>query len=549
MRDYTSIGFFVSKISTLFPLWKQVNLQVGIKGWKIWEDRPENIQNLPKNDVIVLEDDPLEEATTSALNTFVRNDGILIHLFPLGDEAGFEFMIKDGVLSGETYKPLLEGIDAVEFASRCKGLDVKISRADGIMVSLSRNLFTTEENDNADAPRQEEVVKEFPFFVNLVKFLAAMKVDVDKKKADELKAPSSKVALMILGASMWSEGKESSIENVVQAVFHHLAIDDLFPQVIKERAYRSIDPERLDVFPEIYYYHCSFSDGEVDDISRRADDYLDQAKQVRATIRTERYWEQDARLVFFLDLARFYSEIKGLKRLYLLPPVQVATKSRETTSKLLARCFLEPLATTGLESFQVSISGATPSITPVIPDIKKVKVRVTDEHKALVLLHGPELAASIKDKTISVFLTELEAKIAGGMGADVLKILVHVAVNQIRLQNSIKEMTFNTKKVDEKKRERIKRDIEHAQEKLHSSMRIEKEKKTFEERGFTIIEIEDSLDADQDAKEFFIDQVLPVLLARKIGQIHELLPASIEGYFKTITSLMIPAEHVQRIST
>ncbi|MEX2756864.1 MAG: hypothetical protein Q6365_015785, partial [Candidatus Sigynarchaeota archaeon] len=62
MRDFTGIGFVVSKISTLFPLVKQTNLQVGFKSFKIWEDRPENIENIPKNDIIVLEDDPIENA-------------------------------------------------------------------------------------------------------------------------------------------------------------------------------------------------------------------------------------------------------------------------------------------------------------------------------------------------------------------------------------------------------------------------------------------------------------------------------------------------------
>jgi hypothetical protein len=122
-----------------------------------------------------------------------------------------------------------------------------------------------------------------------------------------------------------------------------------------------------------------------------------------------------------------------------------------------------------------------------------------------------------------------------------------VAVDQRELQDKIKEMTINARKVEDKRRERVKKDIERAQEKLHACTRIEKDKKFFEDRGFTVIEIEDSLDIDQDAKEFFIDQVLPFILGRKISHVHELLPTSLEAYFKTIVSPLIPAENFSRI--
>ncbi|MBN2152255.1 MAG: hypothetical protein JW839_12465 [Candidatus Lokiarchaeota archaeon] len=544
MRDYTSIGLLVSKISTLFPLVKQIGMQVGFKSWKIWEDRPENIDNIPKNDIIVLEDDPVEGATASALTSYVKSGGILVYLFSLEDEGGFEDVIVDGRLAGDAYKSLLEGVDEEDFASRCKGLVVKISRGDdGVVVSFSRNVFTHELDP--EAGRGEETVDNFDFFVNVMKYLAGLKAGMDAKKADAVRAPASKVAVMIHGAALWSGDGEPPIESLLKQVFNHLGIDDLFPQVLKERLYRSIDPDQQDTFPEVYYYHSSFADDEEDKRPRLATAYLEQAKAVHAIIRTERFWEQDATPLFFLDLARYHTEIQGLARLYLLPPARVGTKTRETTTKLLSRCFLEPLATKGVESFTLTAAGKPGGVVPCFADIKKVKARPTEETKALVILHGPELAAGIKDKPISDFLGELDAKV-GGTG-DTLKILVHIAVDLRGLQDRIKEMTINARKVESKQRERIKKDIERAQEKLHACTRIEKDKKIFEDRGFTVIEIEDSIDADQDAKEFFVDQVLPFIIGRKISRVHELLPAGLEAYLKTVSSPLIPPDDVKRI--
>ncbi len=545
MRDFTGIGFVVSKISTLFPLVKQIGLQVGLKSFKIWEDRPENIDNIPKNDIIVLEDAPVEGATTAALNSYAKNGGILVYLYSLEDESGFEDMIVDGKLAGDPYKALLDGINDSDFASRCKGLAVKISRGDGVVVSVSRNVFTSE--PDPDTGRNEERVDNSDFFLNLMKYLAGLRAEMHVKKAEAIRTPTSKVAIMIHGAALWSEGGEPSIEAIVKQVFIHLGIENLFPQILKERLYRAIDPDLQDTFPEVFYYHCSFADDESDARVHLADRYLEQAKKVQAIVRTERYWEQDAMPLFFVDLARYHTEIQGLTKLYLVPPAKVGSKSRETTAKLLSRCFLEPLATKGIESFTLAASGTPGGFVPCFADIKKVKARPLDDNKTMVILHGPELATAIKDKPIQNFLGGLDGKVAGGNPDDVLKILVHIAVDLRALQDKIKEMTINTRKVEDKRRERIKKDIERAQEKLHACTRIEKDKKVFESHGFTVIEIEDSLDVDQDAKEFFIDQVLPFIIGRKISHVHELLPASLEAYFNTITSPLIPAENVKRI--
>nr|MDO8085119.1 hypothetical protein [Candidatus Sigynarchaeum springense] len=546
MRDFTGIGFVVSKISTLFPLVKQINLQVGFKSFKIWEDRPENIENIPKNDIIVLEDDPLQRATNSALGAYVNGGGIIVYLYSLEDESGFEDMIVDGKPAGDPYKSLLDGIDDADFGSRCKGLAVKISRGDGIVVSFSRNVFTSEPDPNTG--RDEEKVDNFDFFVNLMKYLAGLKAEMAAKRADAVRAPSSKVAIMIHGAALWSDGGEPSIEAIVKQVFEHLGIEDLFPQVLKEHLYRAIDPDFQDTFPEVFYYHCSYADDEGDARVRLADKFLEQAKKVHAIIRTERYWEQDAMPLFFLDLARYHTEIQGLARLYLVPPAKVGDKSREMTAKLISRCFLEPLATRGIETFTLATSSTPGGVVPCFADITKVKTRAIDDKKALVMLHGPELAAGIKDKPIQDFLVDLDGKVTSGNPDDVLKILVHVAVDLRELQDKIKEMTINARKVEEKRRERIKKDIERAQEKLHACTRIEKDKKIFEGRGYTVIEIEDSLDIDQDTKVFFVDQVLPFIVGKKISLVHELLPANLESYFITITSPLIPADSVKRIA-
>ncbi|NMC05869.1 MAG: hypothetical protein GYA24_11685 [Candidatus Lokiarchaeota archaeon] len=545
MRDFTGIGLFVSKISTLFSLWKALNVQVGFKTWKIWEDRPENIANIPKNDIIVLEDDPIEEATVSALDAYVRGGGILVYLFPVEMEASFEDAMVDGRIASGTFTALLDGIDVNEFAARNKDLSVKIALGEGVIVSLSRNVFTSEPEPGAEYA--EERVDNLDFFMNLMKYLAGVKAALDAKKADAIKAPASKVAVMIHGAALWSDGGETSIEAIVQRVFHHLGIDALFPQVLKERPYRAIDPDLQDTFPEIYYYHCSFVEDESEARSRLADNYLDQAKAVHAIIRTEKYWEQDAQPVFYFDLARYYTEFKGLAKLYLVPPAVVGTKTREASAKLLARCFLEPLATMGVETFLLPPLDPPGGVVPCFPDIKKVKPRAMDCKKALILLHGPELAAGIKDKPIAGVLDSLDGAIKGDSPDDVLKILLHVSVDQRALQDKIKEMTINARKVEPKRRERIKKDIERLQEKLHACTRIEKDRKEFEKRGYNIIEIEDSLDVDQDAKIFFVDQVLPFILGQKISRVHELLPAALEAYFTTASSPLIPAGNVARV--
>ncbi|MEX2757824.1 MAG: hypothetical protein Q6365_020790 [Candidatus Sigynarchaeota archaeon] len=546
MKNFISIGFVVSRISTLFPLLKDMGIQVGFKSFKIWEDRPENIENIPKNDIIVLEDDPIENATNSALVAYLKGGGIIVYLYSLDDESGFEDMIVDGKPAGDSNKFLLDGIDEADFAARCKGLAVKISRGDGIVVSFSRNVFTSEPDPNTS--HDEEKVDNFDLFVNLMKYLAGLKAEMTAKKADAMRAPSSKVAIMIYGAALWSDGGEPSIEAMVKQVFDHLGIENLFPQVLKERLYRAIDPDFQDTFPEIYYYHCSFADDEGDARVRLAEKYLEQAKKVHAIIRTERYWEQDAMPLFFLDLARYHTEIQGLKRLYLVTPPKVGDKSREMTAKLITRCFLEPLATKGIETFTLATSHTPGGIVPCFTDITKVKARLMDDKKILVILHGPELAAGIKDKPIQDFLDDLEGKIMSRNPDDVLKILVHIAVDLKELQDKIKEMTINARKVEEKRRERLKKDIERAQEKLHACARIEKDKKAFENRGYAIIEIEDSLDIDQDAKIFFVDQVLPFIVGKKISHVHELLPASLESYFNIITSPLIPAGNVKRVS-
>nr|MDO8110041.1 hypothetical protein [Candidatus Sigynarchaeota archaeon] len=565
MKGYAGIGFLVSKISTLFPLWKQVNMQVGFKAFKIWEDRPENIANIPKNDVIVLEDDPYEAATTQALNEFLRRGGILVQLFSSVDNAGSEHIMKDGKLVTDAYKALLQNIDAEDFAKRCAGLDMTCSKETGTVISFSKNVFTAAGNESRGArPRnteddeqeegtqdkREEVFLNFDFFMNLLKYLAGLKQEEDKKKSEEMKVSATTTAIMIHGASIWLDKGEKTIEKMVAQVFHHLNLDDFLPQVYKERDYRNIDPDVQDRFPEIVYYHCSFVDDDNPESGRLASKYIDQAKKVQATIRAEKRWEFDAIPVFFLDLARYCSETTGIKKLYLYPPLVVGDKTRESSLKLLIRCFLEPLASKGVESFQLAWNGPAVAVTPFIADITKIKPWLIDEHKKMILLHGPELTTAIKDKTIPDFLSSLNTMVDGAISSEgTLKILVQVTVDTVALQNKIKEMTFNIRKVDDKRKEKIKKEIERTQERLHMCMRVDKDRKIFEDRGFTVIEVEDSTEIDQDIKLFLIDQVLPFILAKKIGRVFELLPPELEAFFKTLASPLVPVENMKRIVT
>src|SRR5271157_2433889 len=560
MKDYVSIGLLVSRGSSLFSLWKQLNIHPGCKAFKIWEDRPENIANIPKNDVIVLDDDPRENMTARAFNTFVSKGGFLIQLFAPGKQQDQEYIIKNGKLISEEHAILFEGMDAEQFESNNQDLALLIMKElDGAVLSFSKNIFTMEiekdqqetgeDDDDHYGNRVEEVVQNLDFFLNVIRYVMALKQESARNKQEELNRQASTVAIMIHGPSLWLGGKERPIEPMIDQVFHHLDADDLLPQVSREPDYRSIYADRRNQFPEIYYYHRTFTgDQDVTNV-KNSIKYMDQAKKIHATIRAEKNWELDSVPSFFLDLASHCSGESPLKSVYLFPPARIGDRSSDASFKLLVKCFLEPLAMKGIESFQLAWTMDGVHVIPSIPDIAKVKPRVIDEQHVLVLLHGPELASAMRDQQVSDFISTLEQ--ATGVDFEgTSKILVHVAVDEANLQDRIKEMTFNSRKVEEKRRARIKKDIEKLQEKLHVSQRIEKDRKIFEEHGFSIIEVEDSLDVDHDIKVFFIEQVCPFVLGNKIDRVLELLPsAELESYFTAVIAPLVPRDHVTRIKT
>lgn len=559
MKDYVSIGLLVSRGSSLFPLWKQLKNQPGYKAFKIWEDRPENIANIPKNDVIVLDDDPRENVTARAFNTFVTKGGFLIQLFSPGKQQDQDYIIKNGRLISEAHAALFEGMDAESFESNNKDLAMSIMKElDGAVLSFSRNIFTmeieTEQQETSDddddrwGSHVEEVVQNLDFFLNVIRYLMAMKQESARNKQEEMKRQASTVVIMIHGPSLWLGGKERPIEPMVAQVFHHLDADDLLPQVSREPDYRSIDADRRNQFPEIYYYHRTFTGDEDVSNIKNSIKYMDQAKKIHATIRAEKNWELDSIPRFFLDLASNCTGESPVKKVYLFSPATIGDRTSDASFKLLVKCFLEPLAVKGIESFQLAWTMDGVHVIPSIPDIAKVKPHVVDDRNVLVLLHGPELASALKDQQVSDFLCTLERTTGIDFSSDgTSKILVHVAVDETDLQDRIKEMTFNSRKVEEKRRARIKKDIERLQDKLHVSMRIENNRKEFEDRGFSIIEVEDSLDSDHDVKVFFIEQVCPFVLGNKISHVHELLPAELETYFTALIAPLVSSDRVTRI--
>jgi hypothetical protein len=559
-RDYISVGLLVSRGSSLFALWKALNIKPGFKAFKIWEDRPENLANIPKNDVIVLDDDARETETVEAFNAFVNKGGFLIQLFSPGKQKEQDYIIKNGALVSSADAILFEGMDAKAFESTYKDFAMMIVKEfNGAVISFSKNIFIAESELEDDATSDDEnerggkyddgVAQNLDFFINVIKYLLAMKHDAAKTKEDEIKRQASTVAIMIHGPSLWLGGKERPLEAMIAEVFHHLGVDDLFPQVARDPEYRSIDADQRSKFPEIFYYHRTFTGDEDTKSVKNSIKYMDQAKKIHATIRAEKNWELDSIPVFFQDLAGHCLAQSPIRRVYLLPPATIGDRTPDASFKLLVKCFLEPLAVKGVESFQLAWTMDGVHVIPSIPDIANVKPRVAEAEKSLVLLHGTELASLMKDQQVNDFLTTLEHVASLDLSGDgTSKILVHVAVDEADLQDRIKEMTFNSRKVEEKRRARIKKDTERLQEKLHASQRIDRDRKMFEDRGFSIIEVEDSQDIDHDIQVFFIEQVCPFVLGNKISTIHELLPVELESYFMAVIAPLVARDRVTRIT-
>jgi hypothetical protein len=554
VKDRTSVGLLVSRGSSLFALFKEVNLLVDIKAYKIWEDRP--LENLPRNDIIVLDDDPEENATVKELNKYLLTGGVLIQLFPSQGESDFETVFADGKVSDDKYAQIFASIDADALDRDYPGLAIRMKVDTGVFVSFTKNVFTTApegveedidgmDDDALNVQRTEERVYNFDLFVNLVKYLIVVKrALVDELTRAAIK-PTSKTCIFIHGSSLWAGRPPGSIDAVVRAVFHDLDIDDQLDKVYKAPEYRSIDPGIIEKFPEIWYYHQAFPGDETGKLAKLAISFEDQAKKVHATIRAEKNWDFSPVPLFYQDLARLSSDEPAFTRVYLLPPVDIAGKPEETNLKHLLKCFLEPLAGKGVTTYRVTVSGQAASIVPFVEDTSAITPHQPDRSKKAIIIHGTELTARVKDTPFEEVLAALEASFPSE-GA--LKVLIVVNVDKDALQDDIKEYAFKIRKVDEKVAERIQRDIERSQAKLHAFMRLSRERSIFEDHGYTVIEIDDSAETDQDIKLFFLDQVLPYVSAKRTGDVRCLLPRDLEDYLRIVLLPQLPADHVQTIS-
>ncbi|MHA1700596.1 MAG: hypothetical protein ACTSWN_17295, partial [Promethearchaeota archaeon] len=139
MKDRINIGVLVSPTSTLFTLVRLINLRVNMKAYKIWENK---IENIHRNDIFIYDEEPLSDEARQMMNDFFENGGILIQLFSLDDEVGYDYIIKDGEFTNEEFKSIFNGLDL----SLVKGIDdklnVKIIKSNGVFISFSSNPFS-----------------------------------------------------------------------------------------------------------------------------------------------------------------------------------------------------------------------------------------------------------------------------------------------------------------------------------------------------------------------------------------------------------------------
>lgn len=539
MKDTISVGFLVSRHSSLFPLVREINLLGGFKAWKVWEDR---VENVPKNDILVLDDYPEQDATTVAVNNYVRKGGMVVQLFWPGDDIEGDVIVKDGSLLLPDHAPMFGGEDPASVLAAHPDLTISSYTDNGTIVSFSRNIFTghEEDEDEDDAGRaRDEVAASVPFFTSMVRFLVARRKATDAAREEAAKKPRSSVLVAIHGPSLWLGGTLRDVDVLVRSVFTHLHIEDQLPQVFKDPAYRQLSQEQATTFPDIVYYHRTFPDEGMESENKLAASFLEQARKVHARVRTERTWDMSVVPSFFTDLSVLAApSYHGLERLYVFPPALIAARGKDANLKLLARCILQPLATTGVSSYLLTGDPGLDGVVPVAgPGTVKARP-APDPASHVLLLHGPELTTRYKDTSNEAVLARIKDL---GLPGGTLKVLIHVSVDRLDLQRKIKDQSFGMKKVDEKSRERLKRLMERDQERLHAHVHVSKDKLLFEKHGFTIIEVEDSMHVEQDIKIFMIDQVLPAILTRKVARIHHVLPAGLATFLQVLaTSLLDP---------
>ncbi|MHA1793632.1 MAG: hypothetical protein ACTSVI_13385 [Promethearchaeota archaeon] len=566
MVNDIKIGVLVSNISTLFPFIKHLNLQVGMKAWKIWESK---IENIYRNDILIHDDEPINEAGLSIINNFFSRGGIIIQLFSLSDETDFEYIMKDGKIVDDKFSPVVENVDLDAIAGGRDGLDIKMVLDEGIFVSFSRNIVSERfisdhsqvdassiDDESDDRVREEDQgdvlsrgsgsnvegdpSQNLRLLYNLIRFLKSMGDERETQATVENVIPKSKTAIFIHGRSLWLDNSSMNMNSLLKKVFHHLGISDLLGELEKQPEMRRIDPDKAEVFPDIYYYHQSFSDDEDHVEVVNATKYLEQAKKVHAVIRAERSWDLDVTPLFFQDIAaEAGTDTPRHEKVYIYPPALIASKSRKMNHALLQKCILEVLARKGTTFYRLDGVSGQVKLYSFNRSLEKVNEWFPNEDRAVVLVHGPEFSREFKDMSFDDFKLGLSHLFSDeGINPDAsLKILVQVVVDVPDLQKRIKQHSFQLKKVEDRVKARIKNTVSRLQAKLHAHMYISRLRKSFEDYGFKMIEIKDDRRVEQDVKLFFIDQLLPYVNSKAPARVYYLLPESLESYLK---GLLVP---------
>ncbi|MHA1683572.1 MAG: hypothetical protein ACTSUE_21720 [Promethearchaeota archaeon] len=561
MPKRINIGVCVSKQSSLFPLVRWINLQVNMKAWKVWED---SIDNINKNDIIFQDEEPVSGGSTAVINSYFSRGGIVVQLFSLDDEVDFEYVIKDGKLADEKYAKIVENVDLEKVVDGGDGFHVKIvnnDNDDGMFLSFTRNIFSEEiidprhamvvinEEDGTETERDLDVAnpaENLKLLINLIKYIASFLEESNVKVEERL--PAHRIAIYIHGRSLWLDGWDVSIEDITRAVFAKLGIDELHDELFKRPEFRNIDPDLVPFFPDVYYYHQTFSHDDSVEENRHAIDFLNQARKIHATIRTERNWDLEVTPLFFYDVATMArGEKMWHDKIFLYPPSTIGGKSRGMNHKLLQKCLLEPLARNHLDSHLISPSKDGVEITKFTKPAGQIKERVLDDDARILIIHGTTLVERVPGETTEHFLERDEVKEIGEVDGPSLKVLVYINIDKRRVQQRIKDYGFQMKKVDDRARERLKRSSRRLQEKLHAYTTVSRDRKVFEEHGFKLIGIEDGWDTEQFIKVFLIDQVLPYVWKKRVSRIHHLLPRPLEEYLISLVKPLLPGENVVKL--
>ncbi|MHA1717521.1 MAG: hypothetical protein ACTSXP_17910 [Promethearchaeota archaeon] len=580
MKDRINIGVLVSPTSTLFTLVRLINLRVNMKAYKIWENK---IENIHRNDIFIYDEEPLSDEARQMMNDFFENGGILIQLFSLDDEVGYDYIIKDGEFTNEEFKSIFNGLDLSLVNGIDDKLNVKIIKSNGVFISFSSNPFSESVLNGLEppelappdgSPRKEgELNREhdakddvslldspnMQLFKDLIHYCMKLSDEMKKDREKNSEIPRSKVAVLIHGRSLWLDGVKTTVPELAKAVLEHLDLKKYSDELYNEPAFRHIDPDDLEKFPKIYYYHQTFADIDPDSADRvalenkLAQKYLDQAKKIHAEIRAEKDWNFDTVPLFFSDVAAYSQEGRNVEQLYLYPPSLIGQKSREKSLKLLLKCVLKPLGYKGINSYQLQVQDDKINVHPlVVVDVdlaKKPVKRTLIPSRNVIIIYGFELVRRLGNNSIDDFISSFnEVEDFGPGNENVLKILIFIKLDRLQTQQNIKRYSFKLKRVEERTRVKLKRQMEWLQDRLHFYMHVSRSRKHFERLGFKLIEIEDSRFLDQDIKTFLVDQLLPYVIAKRVSKVYQVFPSSLSGYLRTMLEPLDPRPEIAELS-